>query len=81
MATVGRPEALTSTHHHATLLRADHLAAVLALGASLWLLGIVFVVSWRNSGDTLRGILEEFDDDTPPAEHEYEVNVRTADFR
>jgi hypothetical protein len=82
MATVARREAPTSTHHHTTLLRTDHVAAVIALGALLWLLGIAFVVSWRNSGDRLRGILSEFDnDDTPPAEQGDEINGRTADLR
>jgi C4-dicarboxylate-specific signal transduction histidine kinase len=81
MATVARREALTSTHHHTALVRGDHLAVVVALGAFLWLFGIVFVVSWRHSGDRLRGILSEFHDDTPRAEQEYEVNARTADLR
>lgn len=81
MAALARREALTNAHHHTALLRPGHLAAVLALGASLWLFGIVFVVSWRHSGDRLRGILREFDDEEPPpAEREHEGNARTADL-
>ena len=69
MAAVKQREALTSAHHHTALLRADHLTAVVAVGALLCIFGIAFVVSWRHSGDRLRGILSEFDDHgTPPAE-------------
>ena len=69
MATVKQREALTSAHHHTALLRADHVTAVIAIGALLWILGIAFAISWRHSRDTLRGILSEFDDHgTPPAE-------------
>ena len=68
MATVQQREALTSAHHHTALLRAD-VTAVVGIGALLWILGLAFAISWRHSGDGLRGILSEFDDHgTPPAE-------------
>jgi hypothetical protein len=61
VANVGQRKALTSTHHHTALLRADHVTTAMTLGAVLWLLVIAFVLSWRHSGERLRGILSEFD--------------------
>jgi hypothetical protein len=69
MTTVEQREALRSAHHHTALLRADHVTAVIAIGAMLWILGLAFAISWRHGGDKLRGILSEFDDHgAPPAE-------------
>jgi hypothetical protein len=69
MVTVKQREALTSAHHHTTLLRADHVTAIIGIGALLWILGTAFAIGWRHSGDKLRGILSEVDNHgTPPAE-------------
>ena len=79
-AIMGQRQTLTSTHHHTALLRANHIAAVVAIGALLWILGVAFVISWRHSGDRLRSILSEFDNhDSPPTEEGPETNTHTAD--
>lgn len=64
--------------HHTGPLGADHLTAVVAVGALLWIVGTALVLSWRDSGDRLRGILSEFDEPGAPAA---EAESRTADVR
>jgi hypothetical protein len=48
-------------------------AALVAIGALLWILGNAFVLSWRHSGDRLRSILSEFDN------HNSAYGTRTRD--
>jgi hypothetical protein len=80
MATIKQREALTSAHHHTPLFRADHVTAIIAIGALLWIIGAAFAISWRHSGDKLRGILSEFDNHgTPAAEQGSGFDVRPAD--
>jgi hypothetical protein len=64
VATVARPQ--EPAHQHTGSLASDHLTAVVAIGALLWLLGTAFVLSWRDSGHRLRGILGEFDEPCGP---------------
>lgn len=62
VATVGPRETPATTRHHTGPFRVDHLTAVVAIGALLWVLGTALVISWRDSGTRLQGILREFDD-------------------
>jgi hypothetical protein len=64
VAPVARRQA--PAHHHTGPLAADHLSAVVAIGALLSLLGTVLILSWRDSGHRLRGILSEFDEHRGP---------------
>ncbi|GAA4481870.1 hypothetical protein GCM10023191_001310 [Actinoallomurus oryzae] len=66
MTTVGRHRVPAATHHHTGLFHADHLTAVVAVGAVLWILGTAFVTSWQDSGNRLRGILSELDEHHDP---------------
>lgn len=68
MATVARRHVPVATHHHT-----DDLTAIIAIGALLWLLGTVFVISWQDSGHRLRGILDEHHD--PPAEQHTDTHT------
>jgi hypothetical protein len=82
MATIEQREALTGAHHHTALFRADHVTAIIAIGALLWILGTALASSWRHSGDKLRGILIEFDNHgTPPGEQGSGFDVHLADPR
>jgi hypothetical protein len=75
-ATVGPREAQAAVRHHAEAPHADHLTAVVVIGAVLWLLGTAVVISWRDSGHRLRGILSEFDEPGAPR-----ADARTPDRR
>lgn len=66
VATVGPRETPATARHHTGPLSAEHLTALVAIGAVLWLLGSAFVISWRDSGTRLRGILREFDETRAP---------------
>lgn len=55
--------AVTGAHHHASLLSSGHVTAAIAFCTLLCLLGAAFALSWRHSGDRLRSILSEFEND------------------
>jgi hypothetical protein len=58
-------------HHHTPLFSADHTSVMVAVGALVCLLGAAFALSWRDSGDKLRSILGEIDND-PHGDHQNE---------